>query len=260
MTISHSVFDPRFSVLSIRGRRASLPKTLKLTAALRGLLMNGCPKQPPPEWFSGHRLDGKPTSEPHLALIPLPFVGSEHSDGRIMGLALVLPESVNRQETQRCLEVLLRDSTTNLPREHRLYDGRRFEFTLELESRRRPPKSLDWNTWTRPSRIWASVTPVVLNRHFDGKDKWKRAAESVKEACLHIGLPRPCEAVLQPVSLIEAAPHAREYPQLVRKKDGGRQSHSHAVLIFQEPVCGPVIVGAGRFRGYGLCCPMDERG
>ena len=81
----HSIFDPRVLVLGIGGRRVSLPATLKLASALRGLLMRECPEQPPPEWFSGHRPDGIPT------LAPLPFVGSHHADGRIMGLALVLP-------------------------------------------------------------------------------------------------------------------------------------------------------------------------
>ena len=128
---------------------------------------------------------------------------------------------------------------------------------VELEARERPPRNLDPNTWTRPSRVWASVTPVVLNRHFDGKDKWERAAESVKGACEHIGLPRPREVLLHPVSLIEGAPHAREYPQLARKSDGGRRSHNHAVIVFDEPVGGPVLVGAGRFRGYGVCRPVD---
>ena len=30
------------------------------------------------------------------------------------------------------------------------------------------------------------------------------------------------------------------------------------VIVFEEPVRGPVLVGAGRFRGYGLCRPMDN--
>ena len=87
----HTLFDPRIVVLGIAGRRVSLPAALKLTAALRGLLMRECPEQPPPEWFSGHRADGRATLMPHMALAPLPFVGSQHSDGRIMGLALILP-------------------------------------------------------------------------------------------------------------------------------------------------------------------------
>ncbi|MDE2736193.1 MAG: type I-U CRISPR-associated protein Csb2 [Gemmatimonadota bacterium] len=255
-----SVFDPQLIVISIKGKHVSLSATLKLTAALRGLLTKECPEQPPPEWFSGHRLDGTPTAAPHLALTPLPFVGSEHADGRIMGLALVLPTGLDQQEAGHCLEPFLRDPTTGLPREHPLFDDQWFECAIELETRERPPKNLDPDTWTRESRVWASVTPVVLNRHFDGKDKWERAAESVKDACLHIGLPRPREVLLHPVSLIEGVPHAREYPQLMRKNGGGRRSHNHGVIVFDEPVRGPVLVGAGRFRGYGLCRPMDEKG
>ncbi len=255
-----SVFDSRLIVLSIKGKRVSLPATLKLTAALRGLLMKECPEQPPPEWFSGHSPDGTPTAEPHLALTPLPFVGAEHADGRIMGLALVLPTELDQQEEAgHCLEPFLRDPATGLPREHPLFDGQWFECTIELETRERPPKNLDPDTWTRESCVWASVTPVVLNRHFAGKDKWERAAESVKDMCGHIGLPHPREVLLHPVSLVEGVPHAREYPQLTRKKDGGRRSHNHAVIVFDEPVRGPVLVGAGRFRGYGLCRPMDKK-
>jgi len=31
----------------------------------------------------------------------------------------------------------------------------------------------------------------------------------------------------------------------------------HAVVEFSEPVRGPVIIGAGRFVGFGLCLPLD---
>ncbi len=255
-----SVFDPRLIVLGIKGKRVSLPATVKLTAALRGLLMKECSEQPPPEWFSGHRPDGTPSLAPHLALTPLPFVGSKHADGRIMGLAIVLPAALDQQGSGHCLEPFLRDLATGLPREHPLFNGQWFECAIELETRECPPKNLDQDNWTWESRVWASVTPVVLNRHFDGKDKWEQATESVKEACLHIGLPRPREVLLHPVSLVEGVPHAREFPQLTRKNGGGQRSHSHAVIVFAEPVRGPVLVGAGRFVGYGLCRPMDEQG
>ena len=238
----------------------SLPATLKLTAALRGLLMKECADQPPPEWFSGHRPDGKPSADPHLALIPLPFVGAEHADGRVMGLGLALPADLDPLAAGHCLEPFLHEPATGLPREHPLFDGQWFECAIEMETRERPPRNLQSATWTRQSCVWASVTPVVLNRHFDGKDKWARAADSVKDACQHIGLPRPREVLLHPVSLVEGAPHAREYPQLTRKNAGGALSHSHAVIVFDEPVRGPVLVGAGRFRGYGLCRPMDSGG
>ena len=255
-----SVFDPGLIVLVIKGKPVSLPAALQLTQSLRGALMRSCSEQPPPEWFSGHGSDGMPTTEPHLALFPLPFVGDRRADGRVMGLALALPAGLDPREAGRCLQGFLHDSSTGLPRECPLFDAQWFDCAVELETRERPTKNLDLDTWTRSSRVWASVTPVVLNRHFDGKGKWERAVENVKDACLHINLPRPREVLLHPVSLVEGAPPAREYPQLAHKNSGGRRSHSHAVIIFDEPVRGPLLVGAGRFRGYGLCRPMDERG
>ncbi len=194
-----------------------------------------------------------------MALAPLPFVGSPHADGRILGLALVLPGGLTPEEAGRCLEPALRNPTTGLPKERRLFDGKWFECTVEIETRERPARNLTSDAWTTPSTVWASVTPVVLNRHFKGKDKWKQAAESVKDACGHIGLPRPREVLLHPVSCVPGVPHAREFPQLARKRDGGRQSHNHALLVFDEPVGGPVLIGAGRFRGYGLCRPTGDR-
>ena len=256
---AHSVFDPRIVVLAIHGRRVSLPATIKLTSALRGLLMHRCPLQPPPEWFSGHRSDGKPSVVPHMALAPLPFVGAPHADGRIIGLALILPRELNPDEAGRGLDSIVHDPATGLPRAHRLFNGQWLECTVELDARESPPVNLNPQTWTSCSRTWASVTPVVLNRHFDGKDRWARAAESVKDSCRHIGLPRPTEVLLHPVSRVEGVPHARDFPRLTRKRDDGHQSHAHAVMAFDEPVTGPVLVGAGRFRGYGLCRPMDPR-
>jgi CRISPR-associated protein Csb2 len=78
----------------------------------------------------------------------------------------------------------------------------------------------------------------------------------IKECCVRIGLPVPREAIPTPVSAHLGTPPAHAFPRLQRK-DGGLRRHAHAILIFDEPVCGPVILGAGRYRGYGVCRPMD---
>ena len=120
---SGNLFDPRLLILRLTGKRLSLPATLKLTAALRGALMQSCPEQPPPEWFSGHTPDGRPSERPHLALLPLPFVGSQHADGRLLGVAIALPVGLDAAEAARCLEPFLLDDY-GLPRQNRLFDGR----------------------------------------------------------------------------------------------------------------------------------------
>ena len=257
LTSSH--FDPNLIVLRLFGKRISLPATLRLTGALRGALLKHCVIQPPPEWLAGHAPDGHPSRKSHIALMPMPFVGSQHADGSIMGVALALPLGLDGGEAADCLAPFLYDENS-LSITRRLFDREWLECKVEQETRERPPLALRPERWTRKSRIWASVTPVVLDRHHDGKDRWQRAAEDVKTACERIGLPRPDEVMLHPVSLVEGVSHAREFPRMNRKSDGGARSHSHAVLIFRQPVTGPVLVGAGRFRGYGLCLPIDQEG
>lgn len=253
-----SVFDPRLLVLTLSGKRLPLPATLKLTEALRGALLKACP-QPIPEWISGHDADGRASSLPHVAFLPLSFVGSEHADGRLMGVALALPRDLDQAEAARVLEPWLHDEDGQ-PRPLKLFDGQWLECGAELETREQPPHNLRLETWTGPAQRWASVTPVVLDRHFDGPDKWEQAAESVKTACERAGLPRPLEVLLHPVSLIDGVPKSNEFPWIKRKRDGGRMHHAHAVIVFGEAVQGPVLVGAGRFRGYGLCRPLLQGG
>lgn len=253
-----SLFDPRLVVLALKGKRLTLPTCLKLTEALRGALLAACPK-PIPEWVCGHQADGAPSREPHIAYLPLPFVGGEHADGRILGVALALPRAVSREEAGRVLAPLLYDEA-GPPREIRLFDSQWLQCRAQLENRDPPPLNLRVETWTRPARTWASVTPVVLDRHFDGADKWAHAAETVKDACERVGLPRPLEVLLHPVSLHAGVPKSHEFPRIERRTDGGRRHHAHALIVFPEDVTGPVLVGAGRFRGYGLCRPVRQGG
>lgn len=57
------------------------------------------------------------------------------------------------------------------------------------------------------------------------------------------------------VSAHLGVPLAFEFPRLTRK-DGSERRHAHAILVFNEPVRGPVLIGAGRYRGYGVCRPL----
>lgn len=257
--VQGSLFDPRLVVLRISGKRLSLAATLKLIEALRGALFAACP-DPIPEWLSGHTEDGSPSKNPHLALLPMAFSGSEYADGRLMGVALAFPRRLDPAEVEQVLTPWLWDVKTGEIRKNRLFDGQWLECGVELEVREAPPASLRPETWTRNSRYWSTVTPLVLDRHFDGPHKWDLAAESVKDGCERIGLPRPRDVLLHPVSMIQGVPRSNEFPQLTRKKDGGRMHHSHAVITFNEEVQGPIMLGAGRFRGYGLCRPLIQRG
>ena len=251
-----SVFRDSLLVLRrISGRRMGLESTLLLTTALRNAVIRNCP-QPVPEWVSGHTAGGRPSRLPHLAFMPLPFAGSEHADGHLLGMALAIPNHVATTEAGRRLNPVLGAGEDGVLRRVRLYDGKDFEWDLDMESRDSPPATLRSVAWTGPARRWATVTPVVFDRHPKGRDRDSQAEEMVGDSCEHIGLPRPRDVILAQVSLHLGVPHSRSFPPLRRGSGGGRPRHLHAVVTFTEPVQGPVILGAGRYLGYGMCRPV----
>lgn len=79
----------------------------------------------------------------------------------------------------------------------------------------------------------------------------------VAESCIRIGLPTPREVIITQVSAHLGVPPSFVFPRL-KRKDGSERRHTHAILVFDEPVCGPVLIGAGRFRGYGALRPMNQ--
>ena len=251
--IKRTVFDDDLIVFRrVEGPTLGLESTLQVTAALRGAVMQACPVQPVPEWMGGHKSDGTPSETPHLAFLPLPHVGRDHADGHLLGVAVAVPRQVSSADAGRCLDGILGRDEQN-PLELQL--GRLGVWVLESEDRENPPVALKPAVWTSPAMRWASVTPIVFDRHPKGEDKWQQAEETIAVACERIGLPRPRDVILMPVSCFQGAPHGRRFPYVQRKGAGGNLHLTHAVITFEEPVRGPVLLGAGRYRGYGLCRP-----
>ena len=255
-TVPHGVFHERLLALRrMDGGRLGLESTLIVAEKLRNAVVKHCP-QPVPEWVSGHTPDGQPSQEPHLAFLPLPFVGHEHADGHLLGFALAIPKHIEQAEVGRCLHPSMGFAEDGSPRRVHLYDGANFDWWLEMEGGDSPPAALRSRVWTRPARRWATVTPIVFDRHPKGRDRESQVVKMVEDACERIGLPRPLDVMLSHISLHMGVPHSRSFPVIRRKGDNGRLQHLHAVLTFAEPVGGPVILGAGRYRGYGLCRPF----
>ena len=131
---------------------------------------------------------------------------------------------------------------------------------LTPEERPAPPFALLPSTWTHRSRIWATVTPIVLDRFAPRRhrDQDAEAQAAIVTACERIGLPQPTQIRLLPISRFTGVPASRSFPAIQRKSDGAERWHIHAELEFPLEVEGPVLLGAGRFRGYGLCRPWKE--
>ncbi|MBX9750131.1 MAG: type I-U CRISPR-associated protein Cas5/Cas6 [Roseococcus sp.] len=217
-----------------------------------------------PAWVSGHQADGSPLLGPHLATVPLLDAGWEWSQGRLMGIALVLPRILDQAagpEEAGLFQALSRINTEgpdDLQINLRLPGGRVWRLRREALP---DAKSLRPDRYVGEARIWASATPIALDRHPKAEGEIEAIIE---KACERIGLPQPIRVVAGKHTAIRGAPSAQprfaapdwtgwRLPEQLR----GRRL-THAVIEFAEPVAGPVLLGAGRFVGLGLCLPLRE--
>jgi CRISPR-associated protein Csb2 len=264
---AHSCFDDELTILAINDAPVlGCESTLQIATALRGAILSqfGSPSEIP-EWVSGHTTNGGPSDRCHLAIMPLPFVDADYADGHMLGAALVFPREVSRRERAACLRNLLIDKETGDDLLIELWLGRLGKAVLLREIRPAPPIALRAETWTRPSRTWTTVTPIVLDRFPKNDRDLERAAwvdevcGIVEESCTRVGLPRPIEIAINHNAWLRGVPRAKPngggYPAYPHRNGNGSRVMTHALLAFGQDVSGPVLLGAGRFLGYGLCKP-----
>jgi CRISPR-associated protein Csb2 len=219
-----------------------------LTRSLRDAVLAALGNSSSPV-ISGHEADGSPTQSPHIGFVALPDVGHLHAHAGVLGLAIVPSSNLSPIDEAR-LKTAVRSLT-------RLYwkDG---EVIVEPLSERHDRATLRPLTWCRPSKAWATVTPFVFDR-FPKTGRWSPEAEGlVQQACVYAGLPKPSRVALVGVSPVLGVPPVNDFPLWMRKSGSSARLQSHVVMEFDEPVAGPVMIGAGRFFGYGLCRPVRD--
>ena len=256
-----TVFDPRLLVFGLRRvdgpyRHLDLAATLQLTGRFREALVQHLGSDPP-EILTG-RCGQARSERPHVAFLPLPFVGHEHAHGGILGVALAVPREIEAADRQRLLKAL-----APLRREG-LKLGALGRWDLDPPDAGASPMALRDRVWTAaPAGAcqWATVTPYVYDRHAKARDKaayQRELAEAICESWQRVRQSPDVsvEVAITPVSAHLGAPASHQFPRLARK-DGSECRHTHAILIFDRPVVGPVLLGAGRYRGYGLCRPLE---
>ena len=223
-----------------------------------------------PEVVSGHTPSGAPTRLPHLAIVPLAFAGFPHADGRVLGFALIPPGGTTLDRIEGFRAAFERVARYALNGERRVLTLQGPPLTEPLRLTPVPrdgtqKRSLSSEPYLKPSRIWASATPVVLERHLKRKDD-AEMRELVASACENAGLPRPDPDRIRvgKHSAVEGLPSARplagEPPWTRWKAPKSLASRQlvHAIIDFGEDVRGPVLLGAGRFTGLGLCRGMGS--
>lgn len=141
-------------------------------------------------------------------------------------------------------------------------------FRLRLAPTLEPDRrSLQPRRYRGPAQDFATITPLVLDRHTKsrGADQIAEISALIGRACRNIGLPEPVVVVPDKHSAIVGAVSARpsgNAPSWTRWQLTpalASRTLTHAVVRFAIPVEGPLILGAGRFLGMGLCLPNDAQ-
>jgi CRISPR-associated protein Csb2 len=110
--------------------------------------------------------------------------------------------------------------------------------------------------YTEAAERWATVTPIVLPGHLNGRGLARRQSKLVLKSLAHAGIMTPvAEIHLQADPIFPGAERLGRYrvPEYLRQF-----TKTHAIITFCEPVVGPVVIGAGRYIGLGLMVGLDQ--
>jgi len=263
--LPHTLYDPADAIVfaDAGGSAPTLAAFPAVAKRLRDALLGCMPKELPiPMLLSGHDQAGNPSDKPHIAIVPLADVGWEYSRGRLMGIALVWPRGASYDDRRAVLTAIAQfiraDGSSGT-----LHFGRYGSWSLALEPG--PDRqSLRFDRYVRPSRNWGTVLPVVLDRHPKNKPD-QRLVDIMLKSCLNVGLPREALDGFQigvvAYSAHKGAPSVRDVKQLLPSDSPYRtRPMVHLTLSFAQPVSGPLLLGAGRYRGLGLCLPLRTEG
>jgi CRISPR-associated protein Csb2 len=227
---------PQYEMVPIRlpGVMMSADSAGYIGRALRRAVMSKLGDDAPAAVHGHNHID-------HVGWLSLPDVGHPHARGRIVGMAIAFPECLTEDERLKIRSALNRIDSVKLD------DGR--DITIDpLKPDFLPPKALQLQTWIRSSSVWATVTPIVLDRP-PKKAKHERLCRAVAESVLNAGYPAPVEVDVSPFSYFAGSPPAFTVPV--------KKPRYHATIRFEHPVTGPVIAGRLRYFGIGLFRPVS---
>lgn len=244
-------------------------RVVEVATAMRGAILRHT-EDPMPAGLSGHERGGTPSRAPHLAFLPLPYVGSEYADGRLLGIALSVPRALSEGARRTLYRAIgrweKRTGTASYPL--KLVFGQKG--VLRMARLRSPAvlAALRAQIWQRPSRRWVSATPIALPKHpghlskgsaANRAEAWHLAETIVAAACKHVGLPEPTIIEISLSPYLAGVRSVHQFPAFAQSGPSGkpiRRQLVHASVTFENPVVGPLMLGAGRFFGLGLMRPM----
>ena len=193
----------------------------------------------PPGILHGHGFSGQ--GYEIARYLALPDVGYKRSRGQIYGLALWMPpesDAVTRRKAHDAAFAI----------RHLIGKGVDIAVAPRNNCEERP-LAANPRRWTCRSRGWATAFPAIHERH--------RTLDLPELArwCRHAGLPEPVAFRSARTPLVSGALDLA--PIEVNRSGRPGLPYSHVELFFADAVAGPVVIGSGRQRGFGLCVPVE---
>lgn len=197
-----------------------------------------------------------------LAFLPMSSVGHPHADGMIRRVLIVAPPRDDKR---------LNQLRTRLIGPLQPEDGEPTTAMVPLS-----PQDNVLRRYTGVARRWSTVTPAILPGHIsrrglggepftlDPNELGGNAQSSVGKKAAKVAV-RLLELSDLPLGLVERItfsrvpslpnlPHAMRFapPSKLQKNQ-----RLHVVVVLKTQVAGPLALGLGRFRGFGLLAACD---
>jgi len=223
-----------------------------------------------------------------FSYVPLPSIGHAHADAMIRNVTVIAPLGMDR-ELEHLADRL--DGEALRPEgDFELCEADSKPVVHERITLRKftPPKeTFIANHYLGASRVWHTVTPVILDGH-NKKSKTDKpeaiARETAKLICKALkraGIEAPCEFTWQSIPFLKNCLSAHKYDRDGRHTGYHRPAHLKDLtaihvrlslgrrenpkdtesrwLPAEVPIPGPITLGAGRHCGFGLLAAIDTQ-
>ncbi|MCA9226489.1 MAG: type I-U CRISPR-associated protein Cas5/Cas6, partial [Planctomycetales bacterium] len=204
---------------------------VRLAKAIRSCLLAACP-DPVPEWVSGHSADGDRLRNSHVGIVPLANVGHSHADGRVLGIGILIPTGITAEQQLMAFQDFCREPQALGPQ-------------IMLRRAQSANLTLSATRWTTPSRAWGTVTPIACHRW----PKRGQVRDIIYRDVQQANLPEPKSITVHATSPVNGGLFGEV-------EQAPKRFRAHATIEFDQPIAGPICVGAGRYLGLGFCLPV----
>jgi len=254
-----------FSILDPQGERYRAFGTARHTMQVAGWVRNatgqictGWPYQDPRQFVHGDCLSEAqapakgPNADARFAFLPLPTIehraGEEPVVGDIRRVLIVAPPGAGEEiawiRRRLAAQELTREGETTPIGMLNLLPHSDWVLNQYVRTRRRPLAE------DRDEQVWSTVTPVILPGHDDGDQR--KTENLLRKALGHAGLTPEFIAATGIEFRGSGFRRGVDLASRYEVPDNLEGKRVHVRLTFPRPLSGPLAIGKGRYRGFGL--------